>query len=269
MTIAANRPVPKTFRGSVAITRSAARTWRVPTADEQQSGDERCEQQPDREQEERGSEERAKRDQLGIDALDVAGYVRAFGLGHGRLDGADVAEDGGSFLECERAADDHDRLDGRAVERRVPVDHRQRVDGSGDVRIAVHHEDDVSLLSDRHRDVATEGHQDASGVGERLVRGHRDGNGERRDDEDGPEQAGQAFHANLLLRDAGWDAHDGACAAKGGRAHVTRPIGPFTDGLGPSVPGASRCYHRPTTEYASGERHRALRVWRPPQTRGT
>ena len=195
MTIAANRPVPKTFRGSVAITRSAARSWRVPNPDEEQPGDKRCEEQPDREQEDRRPEERAKPDQLGVDALDVAGDIHAFGLGHGRLDGADVAEDGRSFLERERAADDHDRLDGRAMERRVPIDHRERVDRSGDVCIAVRHEDDVSLLADGHRDVATEGHQDSSGVGERLVRSHRDGRGERRNEEDGPEQAGHAFHA--------------------------------------------------------------------------
>ena len=192
--IAPSRPVPKTFRGSVAITCSAARTWRVPMADQEQTGDQGCQEHPEREQEGRRPEERAQRDQLGVEALDVAGDLHAFGLGHGRLDGADVAGDRGPFLEGERAADDHDRLDGRAVERRVPLDHRQRVDGSGDVRIAVRHEDNISLLAGRQRDVATEGHQDSSGVGVVLVRSERDGRGERGDNQDGPEQAGQAFH---------------------------------------------------------------------------
>ena len=154
---------------------------------QEQARDQGGQEHPEGEQEGRRPEERAQRDQLGVEALDVAGDLHARGLGHGRLDGADVAGDRGSVFEGERAADDHNRLDRRAVECRVPLDHRQRVDGSGDVRIAIRHEDDISLLAGRQRDVATEGHQDTSGVGERFVRSHRDGRGERGDNQDGPE----------------------------------------------------------------------------------
>jgi hypothetical protein len=119
------QPGPRRPSGvRLAITRSAARSWRVPSATRSNPATSDA-SKPVQFANRRSAGPRNAPSAISSASTPLTGAddVRAFGLGHGRLDGADVPEDGGSFFERERAADDHDRLDGRAVERRVPIDH--------------------------------------------------------------------------------------------------------------------------------------------------
>ena len=164
MTISPPRPNRKVSTGSLPI-----KTLGGPDLLGAERGQDECREQrheadTQHEQEDRRGQDRDSGSDVGLEASDRSADGRGRILSDGRIERPNIALDRRGGIDVQRASDDDDGLQSRALEDRLTVEDDERPDVTLDRRGPTRDDDGIGCLAVRDGDVAVEGHQHAVGA---------------------------------------------------------------------------------------------------------